>query len=68
MIRVRVPATSANLGVGYDCLGMALTLYGTFTFDFSQKAARKNIRMRTIWCCRRSSLPCVHGGCRCRRG
>lgn len=37
MIRVRVPATSANLGVGYDCLGMALTLYGTFTFDFSQK-------------------------------
>ena len=37
MIRVRVPATSANLGVGYDCLGMALTLYGTFTFGFSQK-------------------------------
>lgn len=35
MIRVHVPATSANLGVGYDCLGMALSLYGTFTFDFA---------------------------------
>lgn len=33
MIEVRVPATSANLGVGYDCLGMALDLYGTFRFD-----------------------------------
>lgn len=34
MIRVYVPATSANLGVGYDCLGMALNHYGTFTFAF----------------------------------
>ncbi len=30
MIRVRVPATSANLGPGYDCLGLALNLYSTF--------------------------------------
>lgn len=37
MIRVRVPATSANLGVGYDCLGMALELYGECTFDFSKE-------------------------------
>ena len=25
--RVRVPATTANLGAGFDCLGLALTLY-----------------------------------------
>lgn len=28
-VTVRVPATSANLGPGYDCLGIALTLYNT---------------------------------------
>lgn len=27
MIRVRVPATSANLGPGFDCLGLALDLH-----------------------------------------
>lgn len=27
MVRVRVPATTANLGSGFDCLGMALSLY-----------------------------------------
>lgn len=27
MIRVRVPATSANLGAGFDCLGLAVNLY-----------------------------------------
>lgn len=26
MVKVRVPATSANLGVGYDCLGWRLTI------------------------------------------
>ncbi len=26
-VRVRVPATSANLGAGFDCLGLALELY-----------------------------------------
>lgn len=29
---ISVPATSANLGPGFDCLGMALTLRNTFTF------------------------------------
>lgn len=28
-VTVRVPATSANLGPGYDCLGIALSLYNT---------------------------------------
>lgn len=27
MLKIRVPATSANLGSGFDCLGMALKLY-----------------------------------------
>jgi homoserine kinase len=31
-ITVRVPATTANIGPGFDCLGAALTLYNEFTF------------------------------------
>lgn len=31
MIRLKVPATTANLGSGFDTLGMALTLYNLFT-------------------------------------
>jgi len=27
MVKVKVPATTANLGSGFDCLGMALSLY-----------------------------------------
>lgn len=34
MIRVKVPATSANLGVGFDCMGLALDWQGVFTFRF----------------------------------
>ncbi len=30
-LRVRVPATTANLGPGFDAFGMALTVYNTFT-------------------------------------
>jgi homoserine kinase len=30
-VQVRVPATSANLGPGFDCLGLALDLWGTLT-------------------------------------
>ena len=33
MIKVTVPAPSANLGIGYDTLGMAVSLYSHFTFD-----------------------------------
>ena len=34
MIRVKVPATSANLGVGFDCMCLALDWQGVFTFCF----------------------------------
>src|SRR5687768_13759648 len=30
-VTIRVPATSANLGPGYDCLGVALQLYNRVT-------------------------------------
>jgi homoserine kinase len=30
-VRVRVPATTANLGPGFDCLGIALQIYNTTT-------------------------------------
>lgn len=33
MIQVTVPATSANLGSGFDSLGLALTLYNTIYFE-----------------------------------
>ncbi|MGB2924741.1 MAG: homoserine kinase [Limnothrix sp.] len=31
-IQVQVPATTANIGAGFDCLGAALTLYNWFRF------------------------------------
>lgn len=33
MIEVKIPATSANLGPGFDTLGLALNLYNTFYFE-----------------------------------
>jgi homoserine kinase len=35
-VTVRVPATSANLGPGFDCLGMALDLWATITLSAGQ--------------------------------
>ena len=34
-IKVSVPATTANLGPGFDTLGCALRLYNTFTFELT---------------------------------
>ena len=36
-VTVRVPATTANLGPGFDCLGMALRLYNTLTLSVADK-------------------------------
>lgn len=33
MIRVKIPATSANLGPGFDCMGLALQLHNTLTVE-----------------------------------
>ena len=32
-VSVRVPATTANVGPGFDCFGMALSLYNTVTLE-----------------------------------
>lgn len=34
-ITLRVPATSANLGAGFDCLGLALDVFASITVTFS---------------------------------
>lgn len=33
-VTVRVPATSANLGAGFDCLGLALDMFASITVTF----------------------------------
>lgn len=33
MIKVTVPASTANIGPGFDALGLALNLYNTYTFE-----------------------------------
>ncbi len=35
-VTVRVPATSANMGPGYDCLGMALNTWSEMTIERSE--------------------------------
>ncbi len=35
-VSVRVPATSANLGAGFDCLGLALDLWSTVTLGLGR--------------------------------
>lgn len=37
MIIIRVPATSANLGPGFDCLGLALDVWNEITFEPAEK-------------------------------
>lgn len=37
MIKIRVPATSANLGPGFDCLGLALNIWNEVTFEPAEK-------------------------------
>jgi len=31
-----IPATTANIGSGFDCIGMAVSIYNTFKFDFTK--------------------------------
>lgn len=33
MLKIKVPASTANLGSGFDCLGLALNIYNTFTVE-----------------------------------
>ncbi|MES1022101.1 homoserine kinase [Gloeocapsa sp. BRSZ] len=38
-VSVSVPATTANLGPGFDCIGAALTLYNHFKFTHQEEVA-----------------------------
>lgn len=42
MIKVRVPATSANMGPGFDSLGIGLTLYNEFGFKEIESGLKFN--------------------------
>ena len=33
MVTVTVPATSANVGAGFDSLGLAVSMHNVFTFE-----------------------------------
>lgn len=37
MIEVRVPATSANMGPGFDCLGVAVNMYNRFLVEEAEE-------------------------------
>lgn len=43
-IKIKVPATSANLGPGFDCLGLALNLYANFTLGLLKNNDVKKYR------------------------
>jgi homoserine kinase len=45
---IRVPATSANLGPGFDALGLALTAYLDFTLDGDPPADESHLAVRTF--------------------
>ncbi len=33
MIKIQIPGSTSNIGPGFDCLGIALDIYNTFTFE-----------------------------------
>ena len=60
-IKIAVPATSANLGPGFDTLGVALKLYNyleidpdtdTLAFEISGEGSAVLPRVPPIWCTR----------------
>lgn len=40
MVEVRVPASSANMGPGFDCFGIALSMYNTITVEETDSGLR----------------------------
>lgn len=43
MIKIKVPATSANLGPGFDTMGLALNIYNNFYVEKSEKLIIENV-------------------------
>lgn len=46
MITIQTPATSANVGPGFDCFGLALDLYNTFDVELSSSNTLENVEER----------------------
>jgi homoserine kinase len=46
MTVIKVPATSANIGPGFDCLGLALSIYNTFTVEPADHDILTNVEPR----------------------
>ena len=45
-VTVRVPATSANVGPGFDTMGIALSLYNYLTFTRAEKTTDKSVSLK----------------------
>ena len=46
MLRIKAPASSANLGPGFDCLGLAFDVYNTFDVELSDHNILENCEER----------------------
>lgn len=46
MIKIRVPATSANIGSGFDELGLAVKLYAYVSFEFADEYTYEGLEVR----------------------
>ena len=46
MVKIKVPATSANLGAGFDSIGLAINLYNYVYMDFSNELEIKSLKRR----------------------
>jgi homoserine kinase len=44
-VTVTVPATTANLGPGFDCIGAALSLYNSFQFSRLESSATEKLKI-----------------------
>src|SRR6476620_10009154 len=44
-VTVTVPATTANLGPGFDCIGAALSLYNRFQFSLLEPSATEKLKI-----------------------
>ncbi len=47
-IEIRVPATSANLGAGFDCLAVAFNLWNQATVEFGGKGYRVRVKGKVL--------------------
>lgn len=46
MATIKTPATSANVGPGFDCFGLALRIYNTFEVELSDETKLDNVEER----------------------